>query len=570
MPFVYFILLLSALVFFHELGHFLLAKLFKVKVLTFSIGFGPALLKKTLGDTQYKIALIPLGGYVKMYGDEPNYDPKQGRRASKPGAPEGSSKEPEATPDTPITPEDPGRAFNAKPLWQRSLIVLAGPVFNLILPFIIYFLVFSSHADMVPARIGEAIDGGPAAKAGIRSGDRVVEIDGQPIHYWWELEEIITRSPDRDVDIVVERSGSVATFKVPVEGRDEIKLPHVNLTDREGRIHVVPVHARPEVWVRPNSSSHQAGLRTFDRIAAVDGLPVESFGQFMELVSDGREHALTILRESPVATVGHARLGTLAPPFDLVLPAGGNQDLRSAQMAVQSVDPDSPAEQIGLTPGAVIVSLDGYGFPFWYLMEMHLKNFVDVPHDIVWEDAAGEHKAQFTLTAQTEKGELKEDRQVVIFGAYNTSSFGTPASIPNDHRLGYAAHFTWTETMEAYRITLHSIAGLVRGQVPMKEMGGPILIYDMAAKTEQYGWEYFFRMMVWLSLSLGFINLFPVPILDGGHLLFFGIEAAIRHPIPIRVREIASLVGLILIAVLMIVVFKNDIMRNWGNFFGVQ
>lgn len=561
MPLLYFVLLLSCLVFFHELGHFLVAKLSGVKVLTFSIGFGPAIIKKRFGETEYRFALIPLGGYVKMYGDEPDFDPAAGKRVGKAA----EREEPEAEPGP---KEDAHRAFNARPLWQRTLIVLAGPVFNLILPFIIYLLVFLTHTDMVPATIGEAIDGGPAAEAGVESGDLVTAIDGKPIRYWWELEEIISRSPDKDLEITLDRDGNSRTATVHVEGRDQMKLQQMNLVDREGRIQIVPIHARPEVWVRSGSQAQRAGLSTFDRVVDVDGRDVVSFAQFYRAISDGSAHKVTILKNEPAGEAGHVRLGLLSKETEIELPAGAHLDIASAQMAVYDVEPGSPAADLGLSRGDRIVTLDGFGFPFWYLMEVHLQQFVEEKHKLTWENESGLHQTEFSLLPSTEKGDFNEERQVVVFGGYNYAGYGAPAPIPNEDRLAYAAHFTWVETLDAYRITLYSVAGLVGGKVPLKEMGGPILIYDMASKTTEYGWEYFFRMMVWLSLSLGFINLFPVPILDGGHLMFFAIEAIIRRPIPIRVREIATLVGLVLIVLLMIVVFKNDIVRSWGGWFG--
>ena len=237
-------------------------------------------------------------------------------------------------------------------------------------------------------------------------------------------------------------------------------------------------------------------------------------------------------------------------------------------MAVHDVDEGSPAAELGLTPGALIVTLDGYEFPFWFLLEGHLQGYSGDSHSIKWEDADGVHDDEFTLTTQTENGDFNVEREVVVFGAYNHSLIGMPALVDNDRRLAYSLHQTWKSSYEAFRITLYSVGGLVVGSVPMKEMGGPILIYDMASKTEEHGWEYFFTIMVWLSISLGLINLFPVPILDGGHLMFFAIEAIIRRPVPLKVREIAAYIGLVLILLLMVVVFKNDIMRNWDNISG--
>ena len=159
---IYFLLLLGGLIFFHELGHFLVAKLSGVRVLTFSIGFGPALLRKKYGDTEYKLAAVPLGGYVRMHGDEPDS----------------------------VVPEDEREfAFNYKPLWKRTLIVLAGPVFNLILPVVVFFFMFLTHTQLYPAYIGAVTEGGPAWHAGLRAGDTVT----QRIVYQITTRELLTQ-----------------------------------------------------------------------------------------------------------------------------------------------------------------------------------------------------------------------------------------------------------------------------------------------------------------------------------------------------------------------------------------
>src|SRR5829696_3210571 len=161
MSFVYFLLLVGVLVLIHELGHFVAAKLLDVKVLRFSIGYGRPLVRVTLGETEYQIAAFPLGGYVRILGIEGPPDERAGKA-------------------------DAGRSFASRPLWQRLVIVFAGPAANLVLPVIIYFVFFAGHTSLPAAVIGDVLDGGAAARAGLEAGDHILEIDGQAVRYWEE------------------------------------------------------------------------------------------------------------------------------------------------------------------------------------------------------------------------------------------------------------------------------------------------------------------------------------------------------------------------------------------------
>lgn len=542
----YFLLLLGGLILIHELGHFVVAKLSGVKVLTFSLGFGPALLKKKWGDTEYKLAAVPLGGYVRMYGDEP---------------------------DSEVPPDQRDRAFNYKPLWMRSAIVLAGPVANLILPFVVFFFLFFSQSDLDPSYIGSVKKGGPAWNAGLRAGDTVVSINGDEVAYWWQLQDKVNGSIESEMEVVVEREGKTFTTKVTPVAEEVVKLPRPRVVDREGRIQVVPHYVSPIIATQPGGIAHRAGLRDWDRVVGIDGKRIDTFVQLRQGLGKPGPHRVLALSEQPLGIVGHGNFNTYGAPEAFEVQGGSLDELGlyEAEMVVHHVDPGSKAEEIGLKPGDRIISVDGEEYPFWFLFESHLAKYVEDELTLSWHNSEGVVSHTFSLAPEKPEGEEAEGEaqgpRAVILGAYNHSSYGYPASIPNDSRLAYALVKTWKETALAYKITLASVAGLVMGEVPIKEMGGPILIYQMAARTEEQGWGYFFTMMVWLSISLGVINLFPVPILDGGHLVFFAIEAVMRRPVSIKIRQIAAYVGLFLLVMLMVVVFANDIVRDWDQVF---
>jgi regulator of sigma E protease len=539
---VYFLLLLGGLIFFHELGHFLLAKATGVRVLTFSIGFGPALLKKTIGDTEYKIAAIPLGGYVRMHGDEPGQE---------------------------VPSDERDVAFNYKPLWARSLIVLAGPVFNLVLPLIIFFFIFLSHGELFPAYVGAVSESGPAWNAGIRSGDTIVSINGQEVEFWWQMQRQINSSIGEELELEVRRGNETFVTKVTPEEAEVVLLPQVNLTRKEGRIQVTQYYVEPAVGVKPHGIAWNAGLRNWDRIISMDGEPVLAWAELERHLTRPGTVTLEVIREETMGTVGHGLLATLGNPWTVTLECpGGKPDetlgVWSAEMVVHHVDENTPAAEAGLKSGDHILTVNGYVYPLWKILESELIAGVEDEHTITWFDGEQERKAAFSLVPKEEKGEFNEARKVVIFGAYNHSALNLPTLIPNTIRMTYTMTSAWTETVNAFRITIASVGGLVRGRVPVSDMGGPILIYDMASRTEEEGWLFFFNLMAVLSISLGVINLFPIPILDGGHLVFFAIEAIIRREVPMMVRQIASYVGLVMILTLMVVVFYNDIIRMFG------
>src|SRR6187549_3461470 len=196
---LYFLLLVGVLVVIHELGHFVAAKLLDVKVLRFSFGYGRPLFRVKLGETEYQVAAFPLGGYVRILGIE------------------GDDRPPERT-EKLAHRSDAGRSFASRPLWQRLVIVFAGPAANLVLPVIIYFVFFAGHSVLKAAVIGDVIDGGAAARAGLEPGDRVVEIDGKAVRYWEEIETAVRSSPGKELHLRVSRHGKVfERYLTPLE-----------------------------------------------------------------------------------------------------------------------------------------------------------------------------------------------------------------------------------------------------------------------------------------------------------------------------------------------------------------
>ena len=190
MMLLYAAVLLGILIFVHELGHFIFAKSLGIKVLKFSLGFGPKVIGKQYGETEYLLSAFPLGGYVKMLGEEPGEE---------------------------LNEADKQRAYNFQPIWKRFSVVFSGPFFNLCFAVIVFFLVFMNGVPYMLAEVGDVTQGSPAAQQGITKGDRVMEVDGKPIARWDEMTEIIHNQPGKEMLIKIDRSGTTLSLSVRPE-----------------------------------------------------------------------------------------------------------------------------------------------------------------------------------------------------------------------------------------------------------------------------------------------------------------------------------------------------------------
>ncbi len=547
---VLFILLIGGLIFFHELGHFIVARLCRVRVLQFSIGFGPQLYSFTRNDTEYRIGAFPLGGYVRMLGMDPS-DEMEG--------------------------EDCEDSFQNKSLWKRIAIVFAGPAFNLILPFIVFFGLFLTASEIQPAIVGSVEPDGVAARAGLVSGDRITNIDGEKVEGWWDLLRVVSASADKEITLTVERDGDVleplsmtpVNVNVAVDSR-------LDVSDDVGRIQVSLQYIRPDVIVERDGLAWQAGLRSWDRILAVNGQSVERWaGVSRAFITANGPITVSYVRGHDLAEefkgTGGLVLATTSPAQTLTIVPDGETPIgvRSAEWAVYDVEADSPAHKAGLQRGDEILGLlqpeTGVlkQFSMWGLLIRDMADRKEETHSLRVQRGDEIRTVSIRLDERIEITEFNTEQPVIVFGASNRSGHGAPEREVNQARFAYAAWRTWTETTNLLALTTAGLGGLFTGKVQLKEMGGPIFMYQLAAKTSERGVSYFFQIMAMLSISLGLINLLPIPLLDGGHLLFFLIEAIKRQPVSLRTRQIASYLGFSAIILLMVLVFKNDLERLW-------
>lgn len=440
-----FLFVLGVVVFFHELGHFLVARWCGVTVTTFSIGFG-----RELGafvdrhGTRWRVAAIPLGGYVKFLDDT--------NAASQPSA---------------TAPENlPPGSFHGKPVWQRALVVAAGPVANFLVAALIYTAVNATYGvSMITARVDEVVAGMPAEKAGIKAGDIITDIDGWSIETFDDVVRIVTASSGRTLNITVDRAGEVHTFPVTPAVRDQES--DLGVTLRLGDIGINRVLPARIGTVVPDSPAEKAGIESGDVITAIDGAPVTSFEDVINMVGPAAGRTLAI-----------------------------------------TVDRAGTARTIEVVPGAV----DG-------------------------------KKPDGTPYKQGRIG-VSPDRPAPV-----------AVSLPEALRLGVR------ETYANIVQTITGIWDILAQRQSADQVGGPILMAEVTARVVELGWEPLLRWTALISANIGLLNLLPIPLLDGGHLVFYAVEAIRRRPLSQRVQEIGFQIGIAVVLMLVVFVNLNDLMR---------
>ena len=535
-----FILLLGPLVFVHELGHLLAAKLVDVKVSRFSIGFGPPLVRFTVGDTEYCIAPIPLGGYVTLLGQSPHEK---------------------------VADIDADRSLANKPLWARYLVLIAGPAANLVLPFILYFFFFLGQTALLPAQIGTVVDDSAAEAGGLRQNDRIVAIEGRDIRSWHDMSKVVAASPGQELRIQIERSGKrFDRFVIP---RKTVRKNALSIQETIGRLGVTPGFYAPQVGIiDPQSPAAKEGLRTGDVITSINGEPVETVEELDSLLTLTGDSLirLTYLRPHPVrgplATYlwydsNHA---LLLPRNDAAFDTG----LLPANTFIRTVAPGSPAATAGLQPGDRVLAIDGHEFTKWeYLQEVLLNKQQEPCELLVQSPGQPPRTVRVQQTVREWTDVYKQDRRSLWFGALPYAKTFAPEPEPIRGRFTYALRAAAEETAEVAGMIWTVLRQMLTFERGIEELGSVIGLFDVAGTAAEQGSMEFLFLMALLSINLAFVNLLPIPILDGGHILFFTIEAIRRRPLGPKAREIASLVGLAVIIVLLIVAARNDILRYW-------
>ncbi len=550
-----FVVLLGVLITAHELGHFIVAKLSGVKVETFSIGFGPPIVSFQRGDTEYRIAWIPLGGYVRMLGMEAS------------AAGEGRVVETEET-----TPSDRGRALFDKPPFVRMLIAAAGPVMNLLLPFALLwpFIAYSGRFDELPGnQVGAVDEGLPAFKAGMREGDTIVAIDHAPVDAFWQVTRAIDGyAPDQGALVIsVRREGVPEPLDLQVTP-ERVEQTNRLLGFRKDffRIGYQHVYLAPDVAVTdPAGRAATAGLQTFDRVLEIDGQATPRYldvARGLAAVPAGAMAAVVVERDTTFAE--DLPFFVRKDRLTLTYAGGGDPGIRHAGACISSVDPDSAAGK-ALRRGDCILAVDADRNSLPAFVMARLSNDPESPKTLtVLRDGR-----EAEVSVQHQKitfddplaGEISEWQLGLTLLARRTAVTMEP--VANLHPAAHAWYETRTRVMYELELTLRTLTGMFSGAVSPNQLSGPLTIFYLAGDRAKAGFDQFLHLMVVLSLSIGLFNLLPVPLLDGGQILVAFVELVTRRPLPESVQKGLQWVGLLVIAALVLFALGNDVIRMW-------
>jgi regulator of sigma E protease len=443
------LLVLTPIVFIHELGHFLVARWCGVKVKDFSIGFG----KEIFGfhdrhGTRWRFAWIPVGGYVKFMDDE------------------NASSFPSRENLERLTAAEREGAFQTKPLAARAAIVAAGPIANFLLAIAIFTLMFTFVGErLVPPRVGAIEPGGPAASAGFKVNDLILRMDGQTVRSFADLERLLTLNADRSLVFEVDRGGAKVDLQATPVWIDSAELKRRRVT-----IGIEPPAVPPRVAeVVAKGPAADAGFKAGDVILRIDGRPMRSFAEMQKVVSASADNELTfeVERDGTVMTLK-------------ATPTGSEKT-----------------------------------------------------------DGAGAKVKRGTIGIKgAQEGEFRRYGPVEAFGQ---------------------------AVSKTYSIIVDSLTGLYQiatRRMPADQLHGPLGIAEMSGTVAAWGLIPLITFVAIISVAVGFFNLLPVPVLDGGHLLFYAIEAVRREPLSERTQEISFRIGLALVLLLFVFVTVLDV-RRW-------
>lgn len=437
-----FLAAIGMLVTVHEYGHYRVAKACGVKVLTFSIGFGKPLLQWQRGETRWQIALVPLGGFVRMLGEE-----------------EGAS----------VSPGDEARAYNRQSPWRKMAIVVAGPLANLLLAWLLFSLALAVGSETLKPVVGGVGAGSLAERTGLHPGDEIVRLAGRPVRQWDDLRlAALDAAGESSVDLLVRAADGHERALLLDLSQSEGKNLDLRILERMG-LSPFPLLNRIG-YIEPGGVAELAGLRMGDVISAVNATPVARWESLQALIAQKAEVevVLTVLR-------------------------------------------DGEEMRVRITPRAIKVGQDTVG-------RIGVGAQVDAA---VWAS----QKIRLQLTPL----------QALVGGA-------------QEMRL-------------LAGLTYKFFGAMLTGQMSASNVSGPVGIASMAGESASLGLMPYVKFLALLSLSLGLLNLLPVPVLDGGHLLYHVAELVRGRAVPVRWQEIGQRVGIVLLIALMVLALYNDINR---------
>jgi regulator of sigma E protease len=537
-----FVLLLSVLIFVHELGHFLVAKACGVRVLKFSLGFGPPIgigrfrMRFVRGPTEYVVAWFPLGGFVKMLGENPDETEDPALRAR------------------------PEESLAARPTWQKLAIVFAGPAMNLLLPVAVFMGSLAVGLPRPAPVIGMVEPDSPAAAAGLLPGDMVTAVAGEKIGWWDDFEERVRNSPGRTLRLDTLRDGGPRSVELAVQPRagfDEFGRPAELGFSGAAHRRLSAMLGVPSA----ESPAHAAGVRSGEVVAAIGGAPVEDWEQFARAYRDA---------SGPVELSLRASLEEGAAQRSVVVPATGSVEslgVVPANVLVDEVREGTPAHRGGLRTGDLILAVDGAPVGSFASFAETVRTSEGRPLELTF--ARDGEVSTVVIAPELEQIDaaglgIEEPRYLVGITARAASLSGA-VELDRERNPLVAAPRAVGMTVDVTGTFLRGLVKLVTGEVPRNQLAGPIGIAEIAGNAWQRGWETYLSILVLISINLGILNLLPIPILDGGQAVIFAVEGIKRAPLSLRTREIFQQIGFTVLVLLMGLAFWNDLSRHWSK-----
>lgn len=535
-----FIILLGLLIFVHELGHFLVAKYFGVRVEVFSLGFGKKIFQYKKGDTNYCLSLIPLGGYVKMYGDEINAD---------------------------ISEDQKKYSFTHKPVSQRIAVVLAGPLMNLFFAVLVFFVIAIIGEKAKAPVIGDVAEDSKAFASGFRSGDKVLKVGQDEVKTWDEFQHYLNKFHGQSVAVEVEREDSNQTSALSVIPELAPNPNILSLDETVGTVEGINEASRASsVGVRHNSPAARSGLRTGDLITSINGRDVKYFRQlenrFIQLQSQPIQ--LQVLRYEDLKKPPVKHSFEIAPSQFASMAVLG---FERPDLYLARVIEDSPAAAAGLKSGDRITLVGTAEPKEWDDILRTVKSFsgegsIEIGVEREGSPMSFQMTPKLTSHMNSQGGEEKRFTIGIIPWV---QSQNPEAVVLKPDSLGAAFSRGIERTYEVSAMTVVSFIRLIQTKISPKNIGGVISIGQAASETFKMGVVEFLTMMAVISINLFILNLLPVPVLDGGHLVFYTIEALRGAPLSMRKMEIAQQVGLAILMSLMAFALFNDFSRVFGS-----
>lgn len=537
-----FLIMLAPLVIVHELGHFLFAKLFNVKAEAFSIGFGPRIWRRQIGETEWRVSLIPLGGYVKLLGEDP---------------------------EAPLSPEEKKRALQYQPRWKRFFIFFGGPLFNFLWAILVYMTIIAIGEPQMSSFVGRVVPGSPAAQFGFVSGDTIRKVNGAPVTKFEDVNTAIDQNPDKEISFSIERrdivNGALTNLEVKAVPKKADGFSVYGEQTKVGEIDgLLPTARATSVGVSNlDSISGKAGLRTGDTIVRFSGQEIASWEDLERLYS-------AIAPGTPISVEAKAKSkadGNLT--LSLVKPAksvdlGHDFGLWSSENFIEKAVEKSPAEEAGIRGGDRIVSIDGKEIPHFFALKEGVQKGGEKNGKIrvIWEREGKMIEETITPTATVSRGPLLDKVTQYTIGVIPNIVWAEPKTIIERTLNPFVLVYRGTERMLIFTYrNFVSIKKMFTGDVSVATLGGPILIGKIAGDSLSRGLVAFLSTMAILSIGLGVLNILPVPVLDGGHIMLLIVEAIRGKPLSMKQLEAVQMFGLSIIAALMLVVLKNDLTR---------